>query len=743
MDELLQLESLMEKEFGWAEDSPSSIYTPLPTPTSIRVLKLSKDSGPNQQIICHVKVVDLDRLPQYSALSYTWGDPGADPNDNEHHPCITQKPVNGQYEILCNGHPIRVTKNCVSFLYSQRFWEGYLKRNPSLGPDAIKDASIDYLWIDAICINQESLEERSSQVRLMDRIYRQAQQVVVWLGPSDSMTDPAFKAIIAMAGAPVDELHKLQGSRMLDPAPYKTLGIRMISKHEWQSMRALYERSWFSRAWTLQEFVLARKAVMFCGHGFMKMQWLLLAAQNTILLGWDSQLGMLGNVEDTPENTSLYMQAHDAFVSKDTASSLPGKDQKRHVFTKYGTLQTGIPSRERDLGVPISQESSIHTLVLLSFLQLSQGRVSKERWLAQEDTFPLQTVLVASRSRKCSNPADKLYAVLGLVPEASWQYLPIDYSMPVVELYTRAAFVMIRATRSLSILSYVGDKTFRRYKALPSWVPDLTHPGLNMPLDIGSSLEVLLPGRRMMSFNASRGMRFHVNSQEISCATLPVRGIHYDTVQAIGDFDFTRLSRIEPLLDVIVRLPRDRLWRTLLANERVVHQIGERQLDEKPPHTAKEIDGEVFLFLLSLETWSMLCGPTHESPSDSEQPRVEDIAQQQYDIYEQIVGPELNSIPRSLFVDGKQPPFINRLQWCPPDTDRRLFTTQNQKLGAGMLPTQEGDEVWVLAGAKVPYVLRPKDDAQYELVGEAYMHDIMHGELVEESQSEVKDITLI
>ena len=40
-----------------------------------------------------------------------------------------------------------------------------------------------YLWIDAICINQEDLDERSQQVGLMRQIYSQASHVVVWLGP--------------------------------------------------------------------------------------------------------------------------------------------------------------------------------------------------------------------------------------------------------------------------------------------------------------------------------------------------------------------------------------------------------------------------------------------------------------------------------------------------------------------------------------------------------------------------------
>jgi hypothetical protein len=42
------------------------------------------------------------------------------------------------------------------------------------------------LWIDAICVNQKDLEERSSQVRRMAWIYSKAKRVIVWLGPAST-----------------------------------------------------------------------------------------------------------------------------------------------------------------------------------------------------------------------------------------------------------------------------------------------------------------------------------------------------------------------------------------------------------------------------------------------------------------------------------------------------------------------------------------------------------------------------
>lgn len=37
-------------------------------------------------------------------------------------------------------------------------------------------------WIVALCIDQEDLEERNTQVSMMGKIYREADQVLVWPG---------------------------------------------------------------------------------------------------------------------------------------------------------------------------------------------------------------------------------------------------------------------------------------------------------------------------------------------------------------------------------------------------------------------------------------------------------------------------------------------------------------------------------------------------------------------------------
>src|ERR1700709_411881 len=104
-----------------------------------------------EEIQCTLRIWSWNTKPSYEALSYVWGD-AAD-----------------RRWIWLDNTPFSVTKNLEHALRNLR-----LPRPRTL-------------WIDAICVNQEDLVERSSQVQLMRRTYHDATNVVFWLG--DERTD--------------------------------------------------------------------------------------------------------------------------------------------------------------------------------------------------------------------------------------------------------------------------------------------------------------------------------------------------------------------------------------------------------------------------------------------------------------------------------------------------------------------------------------------------------------------------
>lgn len=74
---------------------------------------------------------------------------------------------------------------------------------------------------------------------------------------------------------------------------------------------------------------------------------------------------------------------------------------------------------------------------------------------------------------------------------------------------------------------------------------------------------------------------------------------------------------------------------------------------------------------------------------------------------------------------------------------RLPFSTEGGCFGAGPESLKEHDVVCVLNNAKTAHILRPThEDGTYELVGEAYVHGMMDGE-VEDLNIEEVDMELI
>ncbi|KAK3987709.1 heterokaryon incompatibility, partial [Cladorrhinum sp. PSN332] len=69
--------------------------------------------------------------------------------------------------IPLEGHELSVGANLHAALVS--VCDGYAER---------------LLWIDAICINQNDLEEKARQVQSMVKVHASAARVVIWLGKS-------------------------------------------------------------------------------------------------------------------------------------------------------------------------------------------------------------------------------------------------------------------------------------------------------------------------------------------------------------------------------------------------------------------------------------------------------------------------------------------------------------------------------------------------------------------------------
>jgi len=76
-------------------------------------------------------------------------------------------------------------------------------------------------------------------------------------------------------------------------------------------------------------------------------------------------------------------------------------------------------------------------------------------------------------------------------------------------------------------------------------------------------------------------------------------------------------------------------------------------------------------------------------------------------------------------------------------TGRKLIRTEKGVLGLGPKSARVGDEVWFLQGGKIPFLLRRMSNGNSELVGEAYVHGHMQGEIFSKAGFRVENAALV
>lgn len=116
-------------------------------------------------------------------------------------------------------------------------------------------------WVDQICINQEDIKERSHQVKLMCRIYRNAQSTIVWLGCSDGPKNEGFN----LARQIYDLRAELDQHRQLFPRIRRTYykdellehGLPCLNNSAWNQLEVILSADWFRRLWVMQEAFLS------------------------------------------------------------------------------------------------------------------------------------------------------------------------------------------------------------------------------------------------------------------------------------------------------------------------------------------------------------------------------------------------------------------------------------------------------------------------------------------------------
>ena len=355
-------------------------YKPLDPvqPDAIRVLEIVPGDDA-ATVECSLYTTTLSDLSgNYRAVSYAWGD-------------VTERCI-----IKVNGFSLSITPNLNSVLRSFRAGEQQGK-----------------FWIDAICINQLDLDERSQQVQQMKEIYTEAREVWVWLGsghPSRPLEASFLMSLAVRArqiGLLTPNLATMFSFPLCDFEPLIQEFTGESFHSQWRAVADLFAQPWWGRTWVIQELSSAKRATLYYGDVPIDLSAIILIIQ--MLRTCHTRLLEVDSIND---------------LLRDKADAISGA---RELIFMWHIVN-------------YSTRATLHSLLRLS------------------------------RKTSCQDPRDKVFAVLGIAPaEVRMLYKP-NYKESTIWVYGMAIMMYIHCHANLDILLNVDDGTSNA--GLPSWIVD-------------------------------------------------------------------------------------------------------------------------------------------------------------------------------------------------------------------------------------------------------------------------------
>jgi hypothetical protein len=269
------------------------------------------------------------------------------------------------------------------------------------------------LWVDAICINQDDLDERGRQVRRMREIYSTAWTVVAWLGEEHNQSHKAVQLIHDLAGFNErNEGQRLEKRLREDPT--------VLGKGNWLALQEFMDRVYWYRLWILQELIMGASAVIIrCGSSS---------------IDWETFCNGVTLLEED------LWQVKDGLLTWDINTQ-------------------GLRTKETAWST-----ASLH-LVYQDLSTLSQFEEPE----ADRSYLSFGRILDIANWAECLDPRDKVYGLVGLMkPNIAQQIIP-DYTLHPMSVYANATKLFILSSGSLDPIREGNPWGPAR---TPSWVAD-------------------------------------------------------------------------------------------------------------------------------------------------------------------------------------------------------------------------------------------------------------------------------
>lgn len=658
-----------------------------------------------------IRVVDLDSWPAYEALSYTWKETAYEraivPSWSREEVETARKMARFLHGVYCKDKSGN---------------ERYLTVNCGLR-DALKQvrhsSETKTYWIDQLSINQSNFAERRFAVTGMMWYFNRARQVTLWVGDEDERTRDVFDVFWKI-------VHRVHSKGCL-PDPDEMLAdpelqLPSFDSPVWRSAGDFFNRPVFSRCWVIQEVVVGRKVMVQCGE--FTMEW-----------------------------ADLARVAH-TFSQRSWLNKLP-RDILAASAAALSNPLAGIKEEEARLG-------GLPSVVMMNGLREDFQTLkinSVENLLYMTSMFHAQ------------EPRDQIYSVLGLqgasLSRGEASVVKPDYEKPVEDVFVDAARACIMQSSSLTICGLKDCASSPMQESLPSWVPDFTTTAL-------TSTTSLCRPVPLRPYNACGDTSLvaawpYEERQDL----LVISSCNIENVVSVSEY----LPWGERALENIVMK-----WTKLASTVGRQYPTGEFAPDAFVRTCVVDTSGSLRQSPMPREYHASLCRlfercyshhlslkcagldtPDETILRDCTNPLIATLI---VDTYQLESPTDRNEAEQSATASVDTTVGGTSSGGATVDSDavealwqachnRRFFVTGNGFFGLGPRDLRAGDEVHILGGTPVPFILRPyvartggpagpdedrrtptvldaigEDDLKlYRMVGECYIHGYMHGQV--------------
>ncbi|SCV47005.1 related to HET-6OR heterokaryon incompatibility protein (het-6OR allele) [Fusarium fujikuroi] len=627
-------------------------YDKLPNNDLFRIFEL-KPGQDDDSLHGNLRTFLRKEAPAYEALSYMWGSP-----DRVKH-------------MECNNQKFMITSSLDSALRRLR----------------LADES-RYLWVDQICINQDSPTERSEQVSVMKDIYSGSKLVTAWLGQADpgeaADTQAIISALATIELQPFSYLPHFPDNKRL-----QELGLPTRESPAWAALNSMLQAPYFSRVWIIQELAVAPTYNLLWGDCLIPKVDFEALELNVTSLGMRS-----------PDPDCLHMT-----LAKPSKGVCPIIESKSPMFFALGV------------------------------------------WIGKD----LLKLVSEAQNSHATNPVDKIFAVIGLGGEKTYGITP-DYSKTKSEVFTEFALKVILETKNLKVLNYCDVEDPADEDRLPLWAPrwhheatgdyfDMTHYAFKSSNDmeisfhISSNTKVLqLKGLHIDKVKETRTpLTRHTHETFTAMSGMIVdhesllKGQYGQNI--IGTITLTMLNGLVESTDFPgLSVPPEHSYLQSFTGLLIRSFVSSLYYDDDSYNSDRRATIQLIKMAIDSDPIS-----TEFEPAWKEPQTLEFLKNELNKLYPDDMETALSYLEvmrrASYDVFKGLEEFYALVGHCRL---RNFFITEKGYIGTGPRSLKPGDSVCILFGGDTPYIVRPRSSTSDEdlFLGNAYVHGIMDGEAI-------------